>query len=57
MEIFTWYISSQPILFNVEEQGTKFLYGKILENTDAGRHYDRLFPFLSEIHAAAVFQV
>ena len=25
--------------FNVQEQGTKFLSGKILENTDAGRHY------------------
>ena len=24
-------------------QGTKSLSGKILENTDAGRHYDRIF--------------
>ena len=33
-----------------------FYLEKILEITDAGRHYDRLFIF-SEIHAVAVFQV
>ena len=38
----------------MQEQGTKFLFGKILENTDAGRHYDLIF-FL--IHAAVVCQV
>ena len=43
--------------FNVQEQDTKFLSGKILENNDAGRHYMIAFFFLSEIHAAAVFQV
>ena len=48
--------SSQRILFNVQEQGTKFLSEKILENTDAGRYYYRIF-FLSEINTAAVFQV
>ena len=34
---------SQCILFNVQEEGAKFLYGKILENIDAGRHYDCIF--------------
>ena len=29
--------------FNVQEQGTKFLSRKILENIDAGRHYDCIF--------------
>ena len=33
----------QRILFNVQEHGTKFLSGKILENIDAGRHYDCIF--------------
>ena len=41
------------MLLIVQEQGTKFLSLKILENTDAGRHYDRIF--FPEIHAAAVF--
>ena len=31
--------------FNVQEQGTQFLSGKILENTDAGRHYFFSFFF------------
>ena len=31
------------ILFDVQEQGTKFLSRKILENIDAGRQYDCIF--------------
>ena len=31
------------ILFNVQEQGMKFLSGSELENIDAGRHYDCIF--------------
>ena len=31
------------MLFSVQEQGMKFLSGKILENIDAGRHYDCIF--------------
>ena len=31
------------ILFNVQEQGTKFSSGKIVENIDAGGHYDSIF--------------
>ena len=36
------------------EQGTKFLSKKILENIDAGRHYDCIF---FDVLATAVFQV
>ena len=46
---------SQRILFNVQEQGTKFLSKKILENIDAGRHYDCIS--FSDMLATAVFQV
>ena len=42
------------VSFKVQEQGMKFLSRKILENIDAGRHYDCIF---SEMHATAVFQV
>ena len=31
------------IIFNVQELGTEFLSRKILENIDAGRHYDCIF--------------
>ena len=31
------------IVSNVQEQGSKFLSGKILEKTDAWRHYDCIF--------------
>ena len=34
---------SSQILFNVQEQGTKFLSGIILENIDAGGHYNYIF--------------
>ena len=43
------------MLFNVQEQGSKFLSGKILENIDAGRHY--MISFFSDMLANAVFQV
>ena len=39
--MITW--NSLPDIFNVQERGTKFLSIKILENIDAGRHYDCIF--------------
>ena len=34
---------SQRFLLNVQEQGTKFVSGKILKNIDAVSHYDCIF--------------
>ena len=34
---------SQRILFDVQEQGTKFSSRKILGNVDPGSHYDYIF--------------
>ena len=54
MEFFTWLIISQNIIFNVQEQGMKFLSKKILVNIDADRHFD---SFFSDIDVSTVFQV
>ena len=43
MEFFTWYIDSQRIIFNVQEQGTEFSSRKIYKNIDDGRRYDCIF--------------
>ena len=54
--ISRWYRTVYiPVYINVQEQGTKFLSGKRLENIDAGRHYDCIF--FSDMLAIAVFQV
>ena len=45
--LYLMYLKSTR-LFNVPEQATKFLSRKILENIDAGRHYDWFF-FLTRI--------
>ena len=48
-------VNCQCILFDVQEQGTKFLSRKIFENIDAGCYYDCIF--FSDMPATAFFQV
>ena len=45
---------SQPILFDVQDKGTKFLSRKIFVNIDSERHFDYIF---SDMHASIVFQM
>ena len=51
--MITRYIFKASLsFFNVQEQGMKFLLGKILENIDAVRHYD---AFFSDKHASICY--
>ena len=52
MEFFSRFVLRQCIIFIVQEQGTKFLFRKILGNIDAGRPFDCIF---SDMHASTVF--